>query len=431
MNEQEPKRIHTLNGKRTGLGGRQTALSDPKTPIHKLMVRMQDYLYLPQPDPFYIMLGTVVGNMMKGAPVWLVFVGAASTGKTVKLECLDGLKPPQDEHGKWIGPGVHIVGGITGPSALLSGVSKRERTKNSTGGLLPEIGDRGILVMKDFSSMLALNKDQLGQAIDALRQTFDGRYERPVGSDGGMRIGWKGRVGFIAASTPAIDQHQKAISDLGERWMYYRYNDSDGWGETMKALGITDPGQAMEEMRAIVANYFEAIGVRWDEEKRELSRAETNRLFAMASFVTTARSTVPRNPYERYEISDMPSREGPARLATQLGQLYLGLERAGLGDRERWRLVGRVASDCIKQSKAKVIEAVEDCGVANTNTVTSRMPLGKVTVERLLEDLKVHGVVEQVEQGRSNYGEQVKLGWRLTKWAQDQRGIGWRGETGD
>jgi hypothetical protein len=376
------------------------------------------------------MLGAVVGNMMKGSPIWIVFVGPPSSGKTVKLESLDSLKPPKDKNtGRALEPGVHIVGGINGPAALLSGVSMKDITRGATGGLLREIGDRGIMVMKDFSSMLALNKDKLGEAVDGLRQTFDGRYDRPLGTDGGRRIEWKGKIGFIAAATPALDQHHRSIADLGERWMYYRYNTSDYYGETIKALGQNDPDAMMAEIRALVSGYFDQIGVKWDEPSRVLEGHELNRIFAQAAFVCTARSTVPRNPYQHYEICDMPTKEGPPRLAQQLRQLYLGLERAGVEEGKRWDLVGRVAWDSVKHSRSKIIEAVKGCGVAGMEDIRRLTPLGKHTVENMLEDLSVHGILECVKGVANTGGEVVKSGWRLTSWASEHYQMGWGGRS--
>lgn len=416
-----------VSHKRAGLG-RNSPPRLPTSPIHKLIRRVQDYLYLPKADPFYVMLGAVVGNMMRGAPVWIVFVGPASSGKTVKLESLDGLKPPKDKTTcRALEPGVHIIGGIKGPAALLSGTGRKDTGHGATGGVLKEIGTRGIMVMKDFSTMLAINKDALGESIDALRQIFDGRYDRPLGTDGGKRIEWRGKIGFIAASTPAIDQHHKHIADLGERWMYYRYNASDGYGETIKALGVSDPDAMMSEMRALVTVYFEELGVEWDEPARDLEGHEANRIFAIAAFVTTARSLVPRNPYQHYEICDLPSREGPPRMATQLRQLYLGLERAGVEEEKRWELVGRVGWDSIKQSRARVIEVVEKEKVAGMERIRALTPFGKHTTEHMLEDLVVHGILETAEKTENVRGEPVKFGWRLTAWAAEHIEMGWGG----
>ena len=63
--------------------------------------------------------------------------------------------------------------------ALLSGdARKRERAKDATGGLLRKIGDRGLLVIKDVTSILSMNRDT--RASRARRAPRDPR--RPLGA---------------------------------------------------------------------------------------------------------------------------------------------------------------------------------------------------------------------------------------------------------
>ena len=46
-------------------------------------------------------------------------------------------------------------------------------------GLLRKIGSFGILVLKDFTSVLGLHRDNLCEMLDALREIDDGRWVRP------------------------------------------------------------------------------------------------------------------------------------------------------------------------------------------------------------------------------------------------------------
>ena len=51
--------------------------------------------------------------------------------------------------------------------------------------LLRQVGTFGVLLCKDFSSVLAQNKDARAEAMAALREVYDGDWHRPVGTDGG------------------------------------------------------------------------------------------------------------------------------------------------------------------------------------------------------------------------------------------------------
>src|SRR5438477_263409 len=73
-------------------------------------------------------------------------------------------------------------------ASLLSGTAKDSVASDATGGLLKEVGESGILVMKDFTSMFTMNRDERGKALSALRHCYDGMWVRPVGSDGARKL---------------------------------------------------------------------------------------------------------------------------------------------------------------------------------------------------------------------------------------------------
>lgn len=391
-------------------------LARPNSLIHTLASRIQDYIYFPVPDPLYVVLGTVAANMMKGSPVWVVLIGAPSSGRTILLETLANL------------PRIHIVGAIKSPSALLSGTGNKDKSKGATGGLLRQMGARGMMVMKDFTSMLSMAREPLGEAIGALRETFDGRYSRPLGTDGGKVLEWQGRIGFLAACTPALDRHSALIGDLGERWIYYRYDPTDGYGETIKSLGIKDPEGMMEELRALVTTFIEALELTWHDggtERRELTRGEKDRLYAMSSLVCAARSTVPRDQWNHNEVSDVAVKEAPPRIAGELGQLYLGLEKIGIEEQERWRIVGKIALDSVRQIRILIIQMLRISKIpVHPKVFVGALQCGRKTVDTMLEDLVIHGIVRKVgvvkgRDGKDMTGDGVVDvgGYVLSEWA--------------
>ena len=64
-----------------------------------------------------------------------------------------------------------------------------------------------MLLIKDFTSVLAQNKDARAEAMAALREVYDGDWHRPVGTDGGKVLTWRGKCGLIGGVTPALDQY--------------------------------------------------------------------------------------------------------------------------------------------------------------------------------------------------------------------------------
>jgi hypothetical protein len=70
--------------------------------------------------------------------------------------------------------GALIVSTLSSTGALLSATSKRERTDDATGGLLKKLEPRGIMVLKDVTSILSLNPGMRAEVLAALREVYDG-----------------------------------------------------------------------------------------------------------------------------------------------------------------------------------------------------------------------------------------------------------------
>jgi hypothetical protein len=92
------------------------------------------------------------------------------------------------------GAGAVTISTITGEAALLSGTPAKSRAKHATGGLLRKVGPSGLLVVKDFTSILSMNRDTRALVLAALREIYDGHWTRNVGTDGGFTLtcaaGW-------------------------------------------------------------------------------------------------------------------------------------------------------------------------------------------------------------------------------------------------
>ena len=149
-------------------------LAHPRTPIHRLAAAFQDYLHFPVPDPLYALVGAMTGTMMNSYPVWLMLIGPSSCGKTVLLESMLVLDK------------IREIDSVTGEAAFLSGTKQKERAKDAKGGLLREIGDRGLMVLSDFTTILSKANTAKDEIMTALRKVYDGRYTRTVGTDGGQ-----------------------------------------------------------------------------------------------------------------------------------------------------------------------------------------------------------------------------------------------------
>jgi hypothetical protein len=158
------------------------------TPLGRVVATFQRHLHLPDPRALYTVLAAAVANRTPGDPVWLMLVGAPSSGKTELLYPLERLS------------GVHMHATITVPG-LLSGTKPSEADSGATGGLLRAIGPNGTLVLKDFTSILSMNEKARTELLGALREIYDGHWKRALGVDGGKTLEWHGKLGLLAACT--------------------------------------------------------------------------------------------------------------------------------------------------------------------------------------------------------------------------------------
>ena len=110
----------------------------------------------------------------------------------------------------------------------LSATPRRERNKKATGGLLRKIGDRGVLVIKDVTSILSADRNTRASVLAAIREIYDGRWERNVGTDGGATLTWTGRIVIVGASTTAWDAAHAVVATMGDRFVLLRPKTNTG-----------------------------------------------------------------------------------------------------------------------------------------------------------------------------------------------------------
>src|SRR5262249_53080667 len=118
------------------------------------------WLHLPDTGAVEVVLGTVAANRLEGDPGWTLRVGPPGGGKSEAINSVAGL------------PDVHPTATLT-EASLLSGTSTKERAQAAKGGLLREVGDFGIIVCKDFGSVLSMNRDARAIVLAAFREIYD------------------------------------------------------------------------------------------------------------------------------------------------------------------------------------------------------------------------------------------------------------------
>jgi hypothetical protein len=371
-------------------------ISEPLTPA-QVLACFRKWLYLEDAGLIEVILGTIAANLMDGDPVWLMIVGASGGGKTEPLNAAVRLHF------------VHLAATVT-ESSLLSGTPKKEKSKTAKGGLLREVGPFGLLLLKDFTSMLSQRRDASAAVLSAFREIYDGSWTRHVGSDGGTTLHWAGKLAVIAGCTDTIDSHHAVIGTMGERFAFYRLPPSDERQLSRHALKMAGKESQMRaELSRAVCGLF--AGVELPDVLPELSEHDIERLINLAALTARCRSAVERDNHTR-DITLTLSPEAPTRIAKILRQLFHGMEAIGIERPRIWAALEKIALDSMHKVRRAALEVLRDEQTHATGEIATAIQYPTPTARRALEELHAHGVLICMKGGAGKSDS-----WQFSDWA--------------
>ncbi len=308
---------------------------------------------------------------LDGDPLWLLVVAGPGAAKTETVQALAGI-------------GARVTSTITSEGALLSASPKKSRVKTATGGLLRAIGDRGILVIKDVTSILSADRNVRSTVLAAIREVYDGRWERNVGSDGGQTLTWAGRVVVVGAVTTAWDTHHAVVSQLGDRFVLVRIDSYNGRVESGRQA-IRNTGSE-KQMREELAGAVSGLIAHASTDGVQVTDDEATLLLKLADIVTMARTAVERD--YRGDVTMAHDPEMPTRFAKQLTQVVRGAVAIGMSREEAMQLAVRCARDSIPPLRLEIMLMMQELG-RDVEVGAMRKAIGKpwTTVKREMEAL--------------------------------------------
>jgi hypothetical protein len=328
-------------------------------------------------DTLNAVLAVAAAEKLPGDPAWLLIISGPGNAKTETVQATGGL-------------GAQVVSTLTSEAALLSATPSKQRAKTATGGLLRKIGERGILVIKDVTSILSMDSNVRTSVLAALREVHDGHWVRNVGSDGGQTLPWKGRLVVIGACTTAWDQAHAVIATMGDRFVLIRSDSHKGRvAGGLRAMRNTGAEVKMRaELAAAVAGVVNGIDTKT---AYVLTENDENTIVQAANIVTLARTGVETD--YRGDVIDAHAPEMPTRFAKQLTQIMRGAIAIGMSRIEALRLVTRCARDSMPRLRLDVLRDV----AANKDTrvldVRRRLQKPRATVDRALQSLHCLGLL--------------------------------------
>ncbi len=345
-----------------------------------------------------------VANQFDGDPLWIFLNGPPSHAKTEILNSMTDY------------PGVEPISSIT-KNTLLSGKNIKDKSGNIKNcSLLFGLNDK-LVVIKDFTTILSLHANDRTEIYSQLREIYDGAYKKAFGT--GEVVSWQGKIGILAAVTPAIDRQISVNALLGERFLHYRVFGDNRVEAAKCALrhttGTAGPREAFRQTMTKFLNQFDELtGV-----NVEIDDNTHDKLAALACFCSIARASVIRNRFDR-TLEAMPEAEGPARLAKQFKLLATAL--AVVRGQEKvddaiYRVITKVAKDTMPRLRLVVLEAMRRLNQREENWYTTKEialegGLPTTTAKLKLENMHVLGLLERRTKSE---GETAAYQWSPSK----------------
>jgi hypothetical protein len=348
-------------------------------------------------DVLHAVLATAATHHLPGDPLWMFVVGGSGNTKTETVQSLHGA-------------GALVTSTISSEGALLSGTARRDKAKNATGGLLRRIGSHGLLVIKDGGSILVMNSERRSPVLAGLREVYDGRWERNIGTDGGRSELWEGRLTVVGAVTTAWDRAHDVTASLGDRFVLVRMDSTTGRIEAGQRAchNSGDEPTMRRELAAAVGGVLATIT---PTAVIHPTDTERDRLLAAADVVTRARTGVDFD--YRGDVIDAHAPEMPTRFMKQLTQLMRGAVLIGLDRAEAVRLAIRCARDSMPPIRLAILDDIAAHPHSSVRDVRRRIDKPHTTVTRQLEALHILQVLTCDEIESASHDASGKF---VTRW---------------
>jgi len=344
-------------------------------------------------------LCAAAAEKLSGDPPWLLVVGGSGAAKTETIAPLAAA-------------GAVAVSTISGEAALLSGTPAKSRAKKATGGLLRAIGTSGLLVVKDFTSILSMNRDTRALVLAALREVYDGHWSRNVGTDGGATLTWHGRLVLVGACTTAWDSAYQVVSTMGDRFVLVRLRPDDGDRRRAGLQAMANVGEERSmrsSLSEVTGKLLEAAAARLGSEPEPgLTQAGMDSLLGLADLVTRTRTPVERNYQGNPAFAH--ALEMPTRFAKQLVQLVRGGLLLGLDHDTAMGVAARCCHDTMPPLRRVVLADVAANPDSFTPDVARRVQIPRNTVDRTLQELQLLGLLKV---DSISYGDKTRWMYRL------------------
>lgn len=338
-----------------------------------------------------VAMATVIAHEMMGDPIWMFLVGPPGSAKS---EIISAFQTDDK---------IIHTSSIT-PHALCSGANM-----NPDPSLIPRL-DGNVLVVKDFTAILALREAERQEIFGILRDAYDGSFSKVFGN--GVTRSYRSRFGVLSGVTPEIYQSLSRQAQLGERFIKYLISDNlrheDEEAILDRAMqNVNRETQMRQDLQDVTSAFLEGCRKRIhapDESviEPEIPAEWAEKIKAVAQVGAWMRGSVPRDDYRWEQMVGRPVKEIASRLTKQLAKLGLALAMVRGQDKvgaEQYRVLKKVILDTVDQRREEVLRTLWTKTDNPEETVRNEMiaiwtGYPSATVARLMQDFRALKLVE-------------------------------------
>lgn len=333
-----------------------------------------------------LILAVTLGGKMPGDPIWLMIIGGSSSGKSELINIVGEVKY------------VHQISNLT-ENAFLSG-SGRQGDDNS---LLHQIGTTGVIVMKDFTSILSMRDDKKDMILGQMREIFDGYITKKTGNRKEIDE-WRGKLNFIGGVTDTIYSKTEKSSAMGPRFINYVMPAFDREQRLKMLKAASKNTNDIKDKRAIiqvmVRDFINEKIQTIPDKLKEVDDDFNSVLMILSDFVALARTPTERDYKGILNLINSP--EMAPRIYGQfykLAQYFIYLNDESILSEEHKKLIIKLCLDSLPKQRRLSLQELSRYDFVTPKGLGHALRYPTKTTRIWLEDLNALGVCERISKG--------------------------------
>jgi len=354
-------------------------IGDQPLTINELIDEFKKVLYVEEDINISIPLAFAISNHSFSDPDALGIIGPSGSGKT---EIVRSLGDTENQY-------VYPISSLTSRT-FVSGYKDAQ-------DLAPRLQKR-LITIKDFTSILSKNKDEVSGIFADIRDILDGYIQKAYGSEVGKKEFKDIHSSFLFACTNAIEKYYSVYSVLGQRLVFFRPL-TDARKARLKAM--ENAGKETEIRKKHHALTMRLINCtlavnreRVQNLTQEVSPKMQERIGKLCEFLAIIRTHIDRD--FKGDMASLPEPELPTRLTKTLCKIvdaHSVLYNRSPSVMDEITAV-RLIYDNIPTERTTVLKAL--CafdGMEKTSTIAIAAKIPTSMCSRILNDLAALGIV--------------------------------------